>query len=399
MKYGNIKDDIEKRLNKIKELNPQKGMPASGEKLVHRIVLRWYLRNVGDIPEEIKKKVTEEAKKRGDERSDQLYGSLLHTYDKEAFEKILEIYPGEFKHGFYESLETSIVEGNNYNFTQLISYSPQLAIEPFVDENASYSEQKPITALILAAKHNRLDAVQTLLSIPESNNHINFEHDSRTALYWAQQNKNQEMAKLLIQNGATPLPEFKEKEKENNYSNVLSTKKIAAPPAKDTSDSHPPHLSDAYKERLQEKIPVKNQKISKLNTILKDYLEDRRNNRQKPQGIPIKTEQYLNWKIPLVGHFFQKSFKEKEAAVLALQSALDILEGKGKETNDTVNLHDHLSILRNGELGNQIRTFIRNKHAEGIVDEKVETVTQFITALQERISEKLDENKDDTYGF
>ena len=74
---------------------------------------------------------------------------------------------------------------------------------------------------------------------------------------------------------------------------------------------------------------------------------------------------------------FQKSFKKKTEAVNALQEALD---------GDNVDLSKHLSTLRNGKLGHELRKFIKSGKANGIVGKKVNTVSEFVNALQEKIS-------------
>lgn len=73
---------------------------------------------------------------------------------------------------------------------------------------------------------------------------------------------------------------------------------------------------------------------------------------------------------------FQKSFTQKKNAVNAL---IDALNG------NPVDLEPHLSTLRNGELGRELRSFIKAGNANSIVDHSVSTVRDFVHALQEQI--------------
>jgi hypothetical protein len=89
-----------------------------------------------------------------------------------------------------------------------------------------------------------------------------------------------------------------------------------------------------------------------------------------------------NTKEYFYGRFFscfQKSFIQKGKAVHALEQALE-----GRE----VNLSEHLSTLRNGKLGQELREFIKSGMANQLVNKNVNTVSDFVQALQEKISKR-----------
>ncbi|MFC3909898.1 PEP/pyruvate-binding domain-containing protein [Legionella dresdenensis] len=70
---------------------------------------------------------------------------------------------------------------------------------------------------------------------------------------------------------------------------------------------------------------------------------------------------------------FQKSFTQKQQAIITLKSALD---------NEQVDLLAHLSTFRNGDLGKQLREFIKAGKADILVNNKqVRTVSDFIREL------------------
>lgn len=71
----------------------------------------------------------------------------------------------------------------------------------------------------------------------------------------------------------------------------------------------------------------------------------------------------------------QKSFTQKRDAVNDLISAL-----KG----ENVDITQHLSTYRNGQLGDSLRAFIKSSRADEIVGQSVETVSDFIQKLQSK---------------
>jgi hypothetical protein len=130
-------------------------------------------------------------------------------------------------------------------------------------------------------------------------------------------------------------------------------------------------IADAYRE-------IKNyEKLREydLSTILETYLKERKDFRDSNN----KTKKYKGLPLP----FFQKSFKDKETAVNLLLQAL-----RGKP----VNLIPHLSTLRNGTLGKEIRAFIKAEKANELVSFPINSVSSFIKALQKKITPKEDKD-------
>ncbi|MGC1181731.1 hypothetical protein [Legionella sp.] len=107
-----------------------------------------------------------------------------------------------------------------------------------------------------------------------------------------------------------------------------------------------------------------------INYLLDSYLKER-TAMTNSSGI---TKEYF------YGSFFstyQKSFTEKRTAVIALKSALN---------GDNVNLSEHLSTLRNGKLGKELRTLIKSGMGNALVGKEVTTVSDFVQVLQEKNS-------------
>jgi hypothetical protein len=112
----------------------------------------------------------------------------------------------------------------------------------------------------------------------------------------------------------------------------------------------------------------------KFKDELDQILENYKTIRTSERDSSGKTKKYLH------GNFFgifQKSFKQKCQAIEALKNALD---------NQNVNLMDHLSTLRNGNLGKKLREFVKAGKADPLVDESVDTVSEFVQALQNKIA-------------
>ena len=89
-----------------------------------------------------------------------------------------------------------------------------------------------------------------------------------------------------------------------------------------------------------------------------------------------KTKEYFH------GSFFsafQKSFTQKSSAVNALKLALD---------GNSVDLNEHLPTLRNGNLGKALRAFVKSGKGTDLVGKNVTTVSDFVQALQEKVSRK-----------
>lgn len=107
--------------------------------------------------------------------------------------------------------------------------------------------------------------------------------------------------------------------------------------------------------------------LSALKSLLSDYMD----NRRKVCASNGTTKEYFCCMF----RFFQKSYTQKSHAVSALEQAL------GGENRD---LSIHLSRLRDGRLGKQLRGFIKKGHADDIVGKPVNTIREFVAALQEK---------------
>jgi hypothetical protein len=105
--------------------------------------------------------------------------------------------------------------------------------------------------------------------------------------------------------------------------------------------------------------------------LLKEYSEKRSNIRDSNGD----TKEYFYSKFFAD---FQKSFTQKRDAVDALSSALD---------GRNVDLMKHKSTLRNGQLGEKLRAFVKSGCANELIDGKeVNTISNFLIALQDKIS-------------
>jgi hypothetical protein len=110
-----------------------------------------------------------------------------------------------------------------------------------------------------------------------------------------------------------------------------------------------------------------------LKKLLESYLE-KKTASHEAHGHAKK------YKIPLFS-FFQKTFEQKEAAVSALLKAL-----RGNPVDD---LNTHLSTLNKGTLGQQLNAFIKAGKAKDLVGPEVHTIKGFVKALQVKIEKKL----------
>ena len=113
-------------------------------------------------------------------------------------------------------------------------------------------------------------------------------------------------------------------------------------------------------------ITKDSKKSDELVVILNAYLTKR-------SAVVDKKQQTKNYYCSFFT-CFQKSYSQKQNAVAALKLALagDI----------NVDLQPHLATLRDGQLGKQVRAYIKAGHANAIVGEPVNTVRAFIRALQ-----------------
>ncbi|WED42366.1 hypothetical protein [Legionella cardiaca] len=118
----------------------------------------------------------------------------------------------------------------------------------------------------------------------------------------------------------------------------------------------------------QETIPTT--PVKTLDDLLTSYLKQRAAVVDPETG---KTKDYFHSIfVP-----FQKSFQQKSDAVEALKRAL---------TGEKVDLDKHLSTLRNGKLGQDLRAFIKSGQADELVgNKKVRTVREFVGALEAKM--------------
>lgn len=107
--------------------------------------------------------------------------------------------------------------------------------------------------------------------------------------------------------------------------------------------------------------------LDKINQLLDKYLTQRK----EIKDSSGKTKEYF------YGSFFacfQKSYTQKKEAVEALK---DVLNGGKRD------IAPYLSVLRNGTLGDSLRAFIKSGQANILIGKNVNTVTEFVEALQE----------------
>jgi hypothetical protein len=105
-----------------------------------------------------------------------------------------------------------------------------------------------------------------------------------------------------------------------------------------------------------------------IDDLLDSYLRERTAQRDTAG----RTKEYFYGSFFSV---FQKSFTQKTNAVEALKRVL---------AGEPIDLSNHLSTLRNGNLGKELRAFIKSGKANGLVDKEVNTVSAFVEALQMR---------------
>ncbi|MGC1181570.1 hypothetical protein [Legionella sp.] len=107
-----------------------------------------------------------------------------------------------------------------------------------------------------------------------------------------------------------------------------------------------------------------------INYLLESYLEKRK----AVTDSSGKTKKYFHESLLSI---FQKSFTHKKDAVNALKSAL-----KGEK----VDLSEHLSTLRNGNLGKELRVFVKGGLGNALVGKEVTSVSDFVQALEQKNS-------------
>lgn len=123
-------------------------------------------------------------------------------------------------------------------------------------------------------------------------------------------------------------------------------------------------IAAAYKINSNDTMIEKYNLIKQLDTYLK--------NRRQESDSSGKTIEY---RYGSIFSFFQKSFTQKVNAVNALKQALN---------GEKVDLSEHLSTLRNGNLGQTLRELVKSGGVDHFLGKKVTTVSDFIQALQEK---------------
>ncbi|CEG61211.1 ankyrin repeat domain-containing protein [Legionella micdadei] len=121
-------------------------------------------------------------------------------------------------------------------------------------------------------------------------------------------------------------------------------------------------------------VHMRENKLYELIKIIDTYHEQRK--AQKDENGKIKEYLHIN-----IFGLFQKSYTQKHSAINALKSVLkgDYFDKEG----NPIDLNTHLSTLRKGSLGENLRAFIKAGHANCIVNRPVNTVSDFVKALQE----------------
>lgn len=132
----------------------------------------------------------------------------------------------------------------------------------------------------------------------------------------------------------------------------------------------------AHRNLKENQELIKENKLYELHKIIDTYHQHRKEQKNE-KG---KVKEYLH--INIFG-LFQKSYTQKNAAIKALESVLkgDYFDKEG----NPIDLIAHLSTLRKGRLGDDLRTFIKEGHADCIIGRPVNTVSDFVKALQESI--------------
>ena len=105
-----------------------------------------------------------------------------------------------------------------------------------------------------------------------------------------------------------------------------------------------------------------------INYLLNNYLIER----EEVVDSSGRRKEYFHGSFFAV---FQKSCTQKIAAVDALKLALN---------GDNVDLSEHISTLRNGNLGKELRAFVKSGMGNVLAGKEVNTVSDFVQALQDQ---------------
>ncbi|WED43088.1 hypothetical protein [Legionella cardiaca] len=79
-----------------------------------------------------------------------------------------------------------------------------------------------------------------------------------------------------------------------------------------------------------------------------------------------------------LSRWFKTSYLQEQAAVTALNKAL---------SGESVNLASHVAVLRQGDLGNIIRSFVKRGAANGLCNAEVNTVRDFVRELHQSVNQ------------
>ncbi|WP_419420357.1 hypothetical protein ACNVED_03390 [Legionella sp. D16C41] len=121
-----------------------------------------------------------------------------------------------------------------------------------------------------------------------------------------------------------------------------------------------------HNQNIQELKDSKKPSSPSILTVLDNYLD------RRSKVVHTDTKQTKEH----YGYFFnsfKKTYSQKKDAVTALKKALNREPG--------VDLLSHLAVLRNGDLGENLRAFVKAGHADNIVGKQVNTVSDFIKEL------------------
>lgn len=192
-----------------------------------------------------------------------------------------------------------------------------------------------------------------------------------TPLVWAIKHEKYDTAQFLKEKGANVeyAKEFFDWPQLPKYLSDTSVKAVSL-------DTRP-------RQKEEVRLPKKSSaKKNDLPGLLREYLDERESHKDKNGEV----KKYLNLHLPFFG-CIQKSYGDKKASVEEVQRALKALNGE--LVDKPIDLHSHLSTLRNRTLGNTIRDFVKAGHADSIVGSKVTTVREFISALEDKANEKI----------
>lgn len=138
-------------------------------------------------------------------------------------------------------------------------------------------------------------------------------------------------------------------------------------------------LNDDEKNKLNNHPEI----IQEINKYINKPIKDRGNELMEIVNEYLRSREHENLNYQW-GFFepLQYSFADKKAAILALSYALD-----DKKTD----LASHLGALRDGNLGQKLRTFIKSGRADLLVGYEVTTVSDLVIGLDQKVNPKNSE--------